>query len=68
MKNVVVLTEDGAFALLFFPHPRGIWQVKSPHPREFAIQGKTNASARRSAREGGGTGRSWNWLMHFIKN
>ena len=23
MKNVVVLTEDGAFALLFFPHPGG---------------------------------------------
>ena len=20
--------------------PRGIWQLKSPHPREFAIQGK----------------------------
>ena len=40
MKNVAVLTEDGAFALLFSPPPRGIWQLKSPHPREFAIQGK----------------------------
>ena len=29
MKNVVVLTEDGAFALLF-----------RPLPREFAIQAK----------------------------
>ena len=29
MKNVAVLTEDGAFALFF-----------RPHPREFAIQGK----------------------------
>ena len=29
MKNVAVLTEDGAFALLF-----------GPHPQEFAIQGK----------------------------
>ena len=25
---------------LFSPPPRGIWQLKSPHPREFAIQGK----------------------------
>ena len=51
MKNVAVFTEDGAFALFFSPH-------KSPHPREFAIQGKKNANAR------GGAGRSWNWLMH----
>ena len=40
MKNVAVLTEDGAFALFFRPHPRGIWQLKSPHPRESTIQGK----------------------------
>ena len=26
--------------LLFSSPPRGIWQLKSPHPREFAIQGK----------------------------
>ena len=25
---------------LFSSPPRGIWQLKSPHPREFAIQGK----------------------------
>ena len=47
MKNVAVLTDDGAFALFFRPPlPRGIWQLKSPHPQEFAIQGKKNASAR----------------------
>ena len=38
MKNVAVSTEDGAFALFFRPHPRGIWQRKSRHPQEFAIQ------------------------------
>ena len=38
MKNVVVLMEDGAFALS--SPPRGIWQLKSLHPWEFAIQGK----------------------------
>ena len=46
--------------------PRGIWQLKSSHPRKFAIQGKKNANARRSARRGGGvTGCCWNWLMHY---
>ena len=30
----------------------GIWQLKSPHPREFAIQGQKNANARGSARGG----------------
>ena len=50
MKNVAVLTEDGAFALFF-----------RPHPREFAIQGKKNANAQGSARGGGGGGGgSWN--------
>ena len=50
---------------LFSSPPRGIWQLKSPYPREFAIQGKTNAKARGSGRGGGGgAGRIWNWLMH----
>ena len=39
--------------------PRGIWQFKCPHPREFAIQERKNANARGLAR-GGGHGRSWN--------
>ena len=47
---------------LFLSPPRGIWQLKSPHPREFAIQGKKNANAPGSAPEGGGgyAGRRWN--------
>ena len=51
---------------LFSSPPRGIWQLKSPHPRVFAIQGQKNANAQGSARGGGGggAGRSWNWLMH----
>ena len=52
MKNVAVMTEDGAFALFF-----------RPHPEVFAIQGKKkNANARGSAHRGGGggAGRSWN--------
>ena len=35
---------------------RGIWQLKSPHRREFAIQGKKNGNARGSAGGGGGGG------------
>ena len=38
---------------LFSSSPLGIWQLKSPHPWEFAIQGKKNASTRGSPREGG---------------
>ena len=50
MKNVAVLTEDGAFALFFRPNPGGL-----------AIQGKKNGNDRGSARGGGGgAGRSWN--------
>ena len=40
----------------------GIFQLKSPHSRKFAIQSKKNANARGSAQGGGW--RSWNWLMH----
>ena len=55
MKNVAVLTEDGAFALFFRPPPWGICQLESPHPREFAIQGKKNANAQgQPGGEGGG--------------
>ena len=44
----------GICPLFSFP-PRGIWQLKSPHPREFAIQDKKTANARGSA----GCGRGW---------
>ena len=52
MKNVEVLTEDGGIGALFSSPPRGIWQLKSTHPREFAIQGKKNANSRGSSRGG----------------
>ena len=52
---------------LFSSPPRGIWQLKIPHPREFAIRGKKkkNANARGSAGRGR-AGRSWNWLMPYV--
>ena len=48
MKNVAVLTEDGAFALFF-----------RPHPREFAIQGKKKMLMSGGQPTGGGGGRGW---------
>ena len=60
MKNVAALTEDGAFALFFPSPPLGIWQLKSPHPREFAIQGKKMLMPGGQPRGGGGAGRRWN--------
>ena len=65
MKNVAVLTKDGAFALFFRPHPGGIWQLKSPHPQELIChpRQKKNANAQGSPKEGGGgAGYSWNNL------
>ena len=52
MKNVAVLTVDGAFAFFFRPHPGEFDSSRVPtpgicHPRQ------KNANARRSARGGG---------------
>ena len=52
MKNVAVLTEDGALALFFRPHPRGFDSSRVPtpgicHPRQ------KNANAKGLARGGG---------------
>ena len=45
MKNVAVLTEDGAFALFFRPHHGGFDISRFPTSREFAIQSQKNANA-----------------------
>ena len=55
-ENVAVLTEDGAFALFFSSPPRGIWQLKSPHPLEFVIRGKKKCYCPGVSPEGGGDG------------
>ena len=52
MKNVAVLTEDGAFALFFRPHPWGFDSSRVPTPGKMLMPG---------CQPGGGrTGRSWN--------
>ena len=56
MKNVAVLTEDGAFALFSRPHPGGFDSSRVPTPGNLPSKAKINANARKSARgpEGGG--------------
>ena len=49
MKNVAVLTGDGAFALFFRPHPRGFDSSRVPTPGNLPSKAKKNAN-------GGGEG------------
>ena len=51
MKNVAVLTEDGAFSLFFRPHPGGFDSLRVPTPGNLPSKAKKNANAR-----GGGGG------------
>ena len=46
IKNVALLTEDGAFALFFRPHPGGFDSSRVPTPWEFTIQGKKKKKMR----------------------
>ena len=50
-ENVAVLTEDGAFALFFRPHPGGFDSSRAPTPGNLPSKAKKNANARGSARE-----------------
>ena len=40
MKNVAVLTEDGAFALFFRPHPGGFHSSRVPTPGNLPSKAK----------------------------
>ena len=56
-KNVAALTEDGAFALFFRPHPGGFDMSRVPTPGNLPSKAKKkNANTRRSARGRGGGG------------
>ena len=56
MKKGCSVDEGRGIYPLFSSPPWGIRQLKSPHSREFAIQGKNNANARGTARGGRGDG------------
>ena len=66
MKNVAVLTEDGAFALFFRPHLGRFDSSRVPIPGNLPSKAK-NDNTWGSAQGGGeGAWRSWNWLMHYV--
>ena len=55
MKNVAVLTEEGAFALFFRPHPGGFDSLRVPTPENLPSKAKNHPPAG-SARGGVGLG------------
>ena len=61
IKNVAVLTEDGAFALFFRPHPGGFDSSGDPTAENLASKAKKMLTP---SGHTGEPGRSWNWLMH----
>ena len=56
MKNVAVLTENGALALFFSPHPGGFDSSRVPTPGNLQFKAKKNAYVREPAPGGGGRG------------
>ena len=72
MKKVAMLTEDGAFALFFRPHPRAFDSSRVPTPANFPS--KANKMIMPGGQPGGGGGGGcWaqlesNWLMHYLRD
>ena len=60
MKNVAVLTEDGAFSLFFHPHPGAFDGSRVPNPRNLPFKAKKMLMTGRQPGGGGGAGRRWN--------
>ena len=58
MKNVAVLTEDGAFALFFRPHPGEFDSSRVPTPRN--LPSKAKKMLMPGGQPGRGAGHSWN--------
>ena len=54
MRNVAVLTEDGAFALFFRPHPGVFDSSRVPSPGNLPSKAKKTLMPGGSARWGGG--------------
>ena len=61
-ENVAVLTEDGAFALVFRPHPGGFDSSRVLTPGNLPSKAKKMLmpGVQPGRRGGGGAGRSWN--------
>ena len=57
MKNVAALTEDGAFALFFRPHPAGFDSSRVPTPGN--LPSKAKKMLMPPGQPGGGGGNCW---------
>ena len=57
MKNVAVFTEDGAFALFFRPHPRGLDSSRVPTLGNLPCKAKKKLMP--GGQPGGGGGGGW---------
>ena len=65
MKSVAVLTNDGAFALFFCPHPRGFDSSRDPTPGNLPSKAKKmvmggGGGVSLGGGAGDGAGHSWN--------
>ena len=56
MNNVAALTEEGAFALFFGPHPGGFDSSRLPTHGNLPSKAKKSANSQGSAPGGGGRG------------
>ena len=68
-EKCCTVDEGGGICPLFSSPPQGIWQLKSPHPREFALPSKAKKMLMPGGQPGGGGGGGgalggWIWLMH----
>ena len=59
MKNVAVLTEDGAFALFSRPHPGGFDSSRVPTPGNLRSKAKKMPMPEGEPGGGGGGGGRW---------
>ena len=60
IKNVALLTENGAFALLFRPHPGGFDSSKVPTPGNLPSKAQKMPMPGGQPGRGGEAGRRWN--------
>ena len=66
MKNVAVLTEDGAFPPFFRPHPGGFDSLRVPTPANLPSKAKKNANTRGVSPGGGELGAGGiDWCITF---
>ena len=67
IKNVAVLTEDGAFALFFRPHPGGIDSSRVPTPRNLPSKAKKMLTLEGQPRgRGGGSTAGIDWCIMWV--